>query len=153
MSRYELVSHWHLDAPIDAVWDALHDVGSWPQWWSYVLEVEELEPADAQGIGALRRSVWGNAMPYQLTFTMRTSVAQRPHVLEAIFEGELTGVGRWTLTEQGAATEVRYDWEVTTARAWMNVMAPLLGPMFRWNHGLVMADGAQGLARYLAARR
>jgi uncharacterized protein YndB with AHSA1/START domain len=152
MSRYELVSHWHLNAPIEAVWNALYDVASWPRWWSYVLDVEDLESGDAAGIGAVRRFTWGSALPYQLSFTMKTTVVQRPHLLEAIAEGELNGVGRWTLREQGAATEVRYDWEVTTARTWMNVMSPVLGPMFRWNHGLVMADGAKGLARYLERR-
>ena len=152
MSSYELVSHWHLQAPIGAVWDALSDVASWPRWWSYVLEVQELERGDAAGIGAVRQFTWGSALPYQLTFTMQTTVIQRPHVLEAIAEGELNGVGRWTLTQLPDATEVRYDWEVTTTRSWMNVMSPVLGPMFRWNHGQVMADGQQGLARYLAGR-
>jgi uncharacterized protein YndB with AHSA1/START domain len=152
MSRYELVSHWHLNAPIGAVWDALCDVASWPKWWSYVLDVQELERADAAGIGAVRRITWGSALPYQLTFTMQTTVLQRPHLIEVIAEGDLNGFGRWKLTELGAATEVHYYSEVTTARAWMNVMSPLLGPMFRWNHGQVMADGQQGLARYLAGR-
>jgi uncharacterized protein YndB with AHSA1/START domain len=152
MSRYELVTHWHLNAPIGAVWDALHDVAGWPKWWSYVLDVEPLERGDGTGMGALHRITWGSALPYQMTFNMRTSVIQRPTVIEAIAEGDLNGVGRWTLTQAGAATEVRYDCDVSTARAWMNVMSPLLGPMFRWNHGQVMADGAQGLARYLAAK-
>ena len=152
MSRYELVTHWHLNAPITAVWDALRDVASWPKWLSYVLEVQELARGDAAGIGAIRQITWGSALPYQLTFTMQTTVIQRPTMMEAIAEGELNGVGRWTLTQLGAATEVRYDWEVTTARSWMNVMSPVLGPMFRWNHGQVMADGQQGLARYLASK-
>jgi hypothetical protein len=153
MNRYQLASHWHLDASIERVWAALYDVASWPKWWPYVQEVEELEAGDAGGVGALRRFTWGSALPYQLTFTMRTSAVERPYILEAIAEGELSGIGRWTLIPRGpAATEVRYDWEVSTSRTWMNVMAPVLGPMFRWNHGQVMAAGAQGLSQYLGAR-
>jgi hypothetical protein len=91
-------------------------------------------------------------VPYQLTFSMRRTVAQRPQLLEYLFEGDLHGTGRWTLLPQGAATEVRHDWDVTTPGTWMAMMSPLLGPMFRWNHGLVMADGAGGLARHLAAQ-
>jgi carbon monoxide dehydrogenase subunit G len=151
MSRYELTTHWHVDAPIDAVWHALNDVASWPKWWSYVLEVEELTRGDASGLGAVHTLTWGTAFPYLLTFTMRRTVMQRPHRIEAIFEGQLNGIGRWSLNPHAQGTEVRYDWEVTTAGAWMNMMSPLLGPMFRWNHGLVMADGARGLSRYLAA--
>jgi uncharacterized protein YndB with AHSA1/START domain len=150
MGRYVLASDWHLDAPIERVWNALYDVASWPKWWRYVIEVSELGCGDAAGIGAVRRFTWGSALPYQLSFTMRTTVMERPTVMEAIAEGELNGVGRWTLQPQGTATRVRYDWEVSTSRSWMNVMAPVLGPMFRWNHGQVMAAGAQGLAQYLA---
>jgi membrane protein implicated in regulation of membrane protease activity len=62
MSRYELVTHWHLNAPIGAVWDALHDVANWPKWWSYVLDVEPLERGDAAGMGALHRITWGSAL-------------------------------------------------------------------------------------------
>jgi hypothetical protein len=29
-------------------------------------------------------------------------------------------------------------------------LAPLLAPVFRWNHGKVMADGGRGLARELS---
>jgi hypothetical protein len=85
---------------------------------------------------------------------MRTTVVQKPHLLEGVAEGELNGMGRWTLASSntGTGTEVRYDWEVSTTRAWMNVMAPFLGPMFRWNHGKVMAAGAQGLNAYLRSR-
>ena len=32
---------------------------------------------------------------------------------------------------------------------WMNLLAPLLAPAFRWNHGQVMAQGGHGLAQYL----
>jgi len=153
MSRYQLESHWHLNAPIHAVWDALYDVANWPRWWPFVIDVQEVTRGDANGIGAVRRFTWGSALPYQLTFQMRTTVVQKPNVIEGVAEGELNGVGRWTLApgKTGTGTDVLYDWEVTTTRAWMNVMAPFLGPMFRWNHGKVMAAGAQGLNAYLRA--
>jgi hypothetical protein len=40
-------------------------------------------------------------------------------------------------------------WQVATSRAWMNALAPVLAPAFRWNHGAVMAAGARGLASHL----
>lgn len=151
MNRHELVSTWHLAAPVDRVWDVLQDVAGWPRWWSYVLEVETLSQGEASGIGAEHRLTWGTTVPYQLTFTMRRTVAQRPYLMESHFNGQLHGVGRWTLAPRGAGTEVRHDWEVTTPGTWMTMISPLLGPMFRFNHGFVMADGATGLSRFLAA--
>jgi uncharacterized protein YndB with AHSA1/START domain len=149
---YELVTEWHLDAPIGRVWDALYDVDGWPRWWKYVLAVETVEPGDDRGVGAVRRYTWGSRLPYRLSFNMRSTVVEPPHVLAGEAAGELNGAGRWTLTEDGATTRARYDWNVATSRAWMNALAPLLAPAFRWNHGQVMADGARGLARHLGVR-
>ena len=149
MKRFALVSHWHLGAPIDTVWQALYAVEHWPRWWKYVRAVEEIQKGDASGVGAVRRYTWASRLPYQLSFQMRSTVVDRPHRLEGEAIGELTGTGRWTLTGLGASTRVRYDWEVATTRPWMNLLAPLLAPAFRWNHGQVMAQGGRGLAQYL----
>jgi hypothetical protein len=54
--------------------------------------------------------------------------------------------------EQGSTTRVCYDWTVMTTRVWMNALAPLLAPVFRWNHGQVMAAGGQGLAKHLGVQ-
>src|SRR6185369_11171461 len=126
MKRYALVTEWQLAAPIDAIWCALYDVDQWPRWWPYVRRVVEVSPGGADGVGAVRRFTWGSRLPYQLSFHMRTTVVRKPYLLQAEAEGELSGLGRWTLSEEGHATRVRYDWEVATARAWMNVAAPLL---------------------------
>jgi hypothetical protein len=151
MNRYALVTEWQLRAPIDRVWDALYDVAAWPRWWKYVLAVEELEKGDAAGVGALRRYTWSSRLPYRLTFNMRSTIVDRPHVLAGEAIGELTGSGRWMLRDEGATVCVRYDWQVATSRAWMNALAPILAPAFRWNHGAVMAAGARGLASHLGA--
>jgi hypothetical protein len=118
-----------------------------------VLAVEELERGDATGVGAVRRYTWGSRLPYRLTFSMRTTVVKSPQLLEGVAQGELNGMGRWTLSQAGANTHAQYDWQVATSRAWMNALAPVLAPMFRWNHGEVMAEGARGLARFLGVRQ
>jgi hypothetical protein len=153
MNSYKLASHWHFAAPIDCIWDALYEAETWPKWWKYVLAVEELQRGDAAGVGAVRRYTWGSRLPYRLSFSMRTTAVNSPYLLEGVAHGELTGLARWTLSEKGANTRVRYDWHVSTSRAWMNVLAPVLAPMFRWNHGEVMAEGARGLARYFGVRQ
>jgi polyketide cyclase/dehydrase/lipid transport protein len=153
MNSYQLVSHWYFAAPIDCIWDGIYDVETWPKWWKYVLAVEELERGDATGVGAVRRYTWGSRLPYRLTFSMRTTRVDSPQLLEGVAQGELDGTGRWTLSQHGAHTHVRYDWQVSTSRAWMNALAPVLAPAFRWNHGEVMAEGARGLARYLGVRQ
>ncbi len=45
-----------------------------------------------------------------------------------------------------------YEWNVRTTRPWMNLVAPVARPVFRWNHNAVMHSGGQGLADLLGAR-
>jgi hypothetical protein len=149
LSGYALVTHWHIGAAIDPVWDALYRVEDWPRWWRYVKAVVELKQGDANGVGAVRRFTWTSRLPYSLTFEMRSSVVERPTFMEGIASGELSGRGRWRFAAEGATTRVRYEWTVQTTRPWMNLLAPLMAPAFRWNHGQVMAEGGRGLARHL----
>ncbi|HTP46075.1 MAG TPA: SRPBCC family protein [Casimicrobiaceae bacterium] len=149
MREYALVTHWHLRAPIDRVWDAIYGVEDWPRWWRFVEAVVALQKGDANGVGAVRRFTWTSRLPYALTFEMRSSVVERPTFMEGTASGELTGLGRWRLAPEGESTRVRYEWTVVATKSWMNLLAPLLAPAFRWNHGQVMAEGGRGLARHL----
>ena len=150
--EYSLVTRWHFDAPVSQVWDALVAVEHWARWWCFVQSVVELEEGDADGIGALRRYVWSSRLPYRLSFEMRTTAIEHHALMEAVATGELNGVGRWRLSTIGTTTRVRYEWTVTTAKRWMNLFAPILAPVFRWNHDQVMAEGGRGLARHLGVR-
>jgi len=98
-----------LAAAIDRVWDAIYAVESWPLWWKYVLAVVELEKGESSGVGAVRRYAWSSRLPYQLSFNMRSTVVQRPRLLEGEAVGELVGIGRWNLSSEALTTRVRYD--------------------------------------------
>jgi hypothetical protein len=152
VNRFSLTTHWHLEAAIDRVWEALVATPEWPSWWRYVHAVEEIEPGGADGLGALRRLTWSSRLPYRLSFLMRASAMRRPTFMEGTAEGDLQGTGRWHLESEQSTTRVRYEWTVATTARWMNILAPLLAPAFRWNHDQVMAEGGRGLARYLGVR-
>jgi hypothetical protein len=66
--------------------------------------------------------------------------------------GELTGTGRWRLFEQDGLTAILYEWNVATSKRWMTLLAPVLRPVFAWNHDVVMRWGGEGLARRTGAR-
>jgi uncharacterized protein YndB with AHSA1/START domain len=151
-TEFNLVTNWTLDAPREAVWAELTKPEDWPAWWRAVARVELLEPGDKHGVGALRRMTWRTALPYSLTFDMRTVRVESMTVIEGRAEGELTGVGRWTVDGDRDKTHVRYDWRVEVTQPWMRFVAPIARPVFAWNHGVVMGWGGEGLACKLATR-
>jgi Polyketide cyclase / dehydrase and lipid transport len=153
MTQYHFVTHWHVDAPIDDVWETISHSERWPSWWKGVEKVVELEAGNKDGIGNLRHYVWKSLLPYRLGFDVRTTRIERPHVLAGDASGELAGTGRWDIRESPAGgTDLTYYWDVRTTRAWMNALAPLARPIFRWNHNYVMNSGARGLAKLLEGR-
>jgi len=149
--QFHLVTHWHLDAPIRRVWEALSKPGDWPRWWRYVRAVEQLAPGDDEGIGAVRRYTWTSRLPYRIRFDMRTTALQEPVLMEGVASGDLQGSGRWQLQSEGSTTRVRYDWIVLVDKPWMRLFAPVLAPAFAWNHNQVMREGGRGLAAHIGA--
>ena len=151
MASYRFLTTWCLDAPIDDVWDAIHGVERWPEWWKGVERVEKLEHGRDDGVGSVYRHTWRSLLPYEIEFVMRTTRVERPYALEGAAYGELTGEGRWRLYT-GHGTAVTYEWSVRTTVPWMNWIAPIGRPVFAWNHDYVMRQGGEGLARLLGAR-
>jgi uncharacterized protein YndB with AHSA1/START domain len=152
MTEYRFLTTWLLEADRERVWDAIHEAERWPEWWQGVLEAEQLSDGDAAGVGQQSRYVWKAKLPYRVEFLIRSTRVERPHLLEGEASGELAGVGRWRLFEQGDVTAVIYEWNVRTTRAWMNLLAPLARPAFKANHDYVMRNGGEGIAKLLGAR-
>jgi Polyketide cyclase / dehydrase and lipid transport len=149
VARYSFLTTWALAAPIDDVWEALSDATAWPTWWRGVRVAEQLDPGGVDQLGSVHRYVWRSRLPYDISFTIRTTRVERPYLLEGVAAGDLRGSGCWRLWSAPAATAVTYEWDVETTIAWMNAVAPLGRPIFRWSHDHVMRNGGRGLARRL----
>lgn len=150
MADYRFLTTWCVDAPIERVWDAMHDLERWPSWWKGVESVVKLDRGDEDGLGSRWRQVWRSRLAYTLAFELRVTRVERPFLLEAVADGQLTGNGRWRLFE-GQGTALLYEWKVETTGRGMNLLAPLARPVFVWNHNAIMQEGGRGLARLLDA--
>ena len=144
--EYAFLSTWLLEAPRPAVWDVLRDAERWPEWWRGVQRVAKLGPDERY------RIAWRSRIPYSLEFDFTVERVERPGLMQGTAHGELEGHGRWRLLEEGGVTAVVYDWDVTTNKRWMNLVAPLARPVFSYNHDVVMGWGGEGLARHLGVR-
>ena len=152
MADYRFLTTWLLESPREPVWEAIYDQRNWPRWWRGVEEVHEEDPGDDGGVGAVSRMVWRSLLPYRIEFQVTTTRVERPHLMQGDAVSELTGVGRWRLFERDGVTAALYEWNVSTTKPWMNLIAPLARPVFEWNHDWVMARGAEGIAERLGCR-
>jgi hypothetical protein len=124
----------------------------WPQWWRGVERVAELAPGDARRVGSRYRIAWRSRIPYELEFDFTVHTVDEPCCMAGQAVGELDGSGTWRLFEQNGITAVVYDWDVTTSKRWMKLLAPVARPVFEYNHDVVMRWGGEGLARRLGTR-
>lgn len=152
MTEYHLLTTWRIEAPLEQVYAAIHDVPDWPTWWPAAKRLEAVSAGDADGVGSVWRHCWQGYLPYRLAFDVRTTRIDPLLTIEGITRGDLDGVGRWHFSSQGGSSIVRYEWHVRSRRWWMNLSAPLLRPIFIRNHAQVMKQGGTGLAGQLGAR-
>lgn len=149
MGEYHLLSTWHIEAPLDAVYGEIFNSLQWPDWWPGLQNVAQTAAGDARGIGSKRFYSWQGALPYRVEFEVRTTRIDNLLAIEGAAVGDLEGTGCWRFGYQDAVSVAQFAWHVRTTKWWWKVLEPLARPMFIRNHGLLMAQGAQGLARRL----
>ena len=145
MAQYSFVTQWDVHASLGDTWRLIENVKEWSSWWRGVLEVKEIKDDHR----TLFAHTWRSFLPYRLKFVTEITEIKEFNSITAMVSGELKGTGRWKFQREGNVTKVTYYWDVRTTLAWMNVTAPLLKGVFRWNHDTVMRWGGEGLARQL----
>jgi hypothetical protein len=144
---------WRLRGTAEQVYDVLSRPRDFPRWWPDVyLDVTELEPGDANGVGRVVALRTRGKLPYELNWQAEMTAAQKPHRMSVCARGDLAGRGEWRLRQDGDSVVVTYDWTVLATKTWMKALAPLLKPVFVWNHRWAMQRGFEGLVRELARR-
>lgn len=149
MAEYHLLTIWRIDAPLPQVYDVIHDSMHWPEWWSGAKKVEQTAAGEGNGINSVRRYSWQGDLPYPLVFEVRATRIEALVAIEGDTRGDLEGTGRWRFAANGEGCIVHFEWHVRSTRWWMNLLAPLARPLFIRNHGRIMKQGGEGLARRL----
>lgn len=147
--EYVFIDEWHVDAPPEAVFDALADATTYPEWWRPVyIETTTDGPPE---VGRASEQHFKGRLPYHLHTRSTVTRYERPAVVGADVEGDLRGRGLWTLTPRDGGTDVRFDWRVYAEKPIVRALTPVLRPLFRWNHAWAIARAQDGLEPY--ARR
>ncbi len=144
--EYVFVDEWDVRAPIEEVFEAVADARTYPAWWKPVyIAVEADGPPD---VGCVSRQHFKGRLPYTLKITSSIVRLERPREVEAHVDGDLSGRGIWTLTDEDGGVHIRFDWRVNADRALLRYLSPVLRPAFRWNHNWAIARAMEGLEPY-----
>ena len=141
--EYRFVDEWDVAAPPAAVFHAISEARTYPQWWRPVYI--DVDASGEPEVGKESRQHFKGRLPYHLHTRSRITRLEPPHVIEADVDGDLRGHGKWTLTEIPEGTHVRFDWQVFADKPLLRVLTPILRPAFRWNHAWAIARAREGL--------
>ncbi len=147
--EYLFVDEWDVDAPPEAVFDAIADATTYPEWWRPVyIDTTSDGPPE---LGRVSHQHFKGRLPYHLRTRSTITLYERPTAIGADVEGDLRGRGLWTITPRGDGTHVRFDWRVYAEKPIVRALTPVLRPLFRWNHAWAIARAQEGLEPF--ARR
>jgi uncharacterized protein YndB with AHSA1/START domain len=144
--EYVFVDEWDVDAPIEAVFAAVADASTYPEWWKPVYR--SVVTRGEVGVGQTSDHYFKGKLPYTLRLRAEMTEYEPPRRFAVKTDGDLSGTGVWTFEEHGGKTNVRWDWTVFADKPLLRVLTPVLRPLFRSNHNWAVARAREGLEPY-----
>ncbi|HVW39804.1 MAG TPA: SRPBCC family protein [Amycolatopsis sp.] len=139
LNTYRFRDTWVIPAPVPAVFRAVVDLATYPQWWPDVRSVTRLDDDTAE-------IVCQASLPYRLVIRMRRTEENEPAGRLAVdLDGDLRGslAARVRVHVSGTTLDIHQD--VVASKPLLRSLAPLARPLFRVNHAMMMRRGQRGL--------
>ena len=153
-NQYHFITRWRVEGTCGEVADVLGDPLMFPRWWpSVYLDVQQLEPPDARGLGRRVSAVSKGFLPYTIRWESETTESRYPHGFTIVARGDFDGRGIWTFEQNGRFADVTYDWRLSAEKPLLRNLSFLLKPLFEANHRWAMAQGENSLKLELLRRR
>lgn len=151
---YHFITHWRVLGGIEQVADILRDAPSLVHWWpSVYLDVTEIAPGNADGIGKVVDLYTTGLLPYTLRWQFEVVEVNYPYGFVINAWGDFTGRGVWTLAQDGPWVNVTYDWRIRADKPILRHLSFILKPIFSANHNWAMAKGEESLRLELDRRQ
>ena len=145
---YTFKSLWRIPASTKRVNDAVLNTGDWTAWWKGLERVEIIK--EAHGAGSIYNCNWRSASGYRLRTTITVTNYEPEKIIEFDSNGDLKGSGSFRMRQTSQGSSITINWNVSTTKPWMNLVKPLLRPLFEHNHAKLMKSGEAGLQHYLS---
>ena len=153
-NEYRFVSRWRVAGTCGEVADVLGDPLTLSQWWpSVYLDVQEVRPPDARGVGRRVRLHTKGWLPYTLRWEFEVVESRYPYGFTLVANGDFDGRGVWTFEQDGPFVDITYDWRIRAEKPLLRNLSFLFKPIFEANHRWAMAQGEASLQLELARRR
>lgn len=150
---FQFVTHWRVPGTVEEVTQVLGNGPDLVRWWpSVYLDVVELAPGRADGLGRVTSLYTKGWLPYTLRWQFRVTEVQHPHGFSLEAWGDLTGRGVWAFRQDGDHVAITYDWRIRGDKPLFRYFSFLLKPLFSANHLWAMARGEESLKLELARR-
>lgn len=151
-NEYHFITKWRVRSTVSEVKEILGDAVGLKRWWpSVYLDVEQIAPGDAIGVGKLVSLYTKGWLPYTLRWSFRvTDVREDGFSIEAF--GDFVGRGVWTFVQDGDFVDITYDWRIRADKLLLRLFSPLMKPLFESNHIWAMEKGRESLELELLRR-
>jgi hypothetical protein len=147
--NYQFNSRWEIPATLPRCSAAIIAFDDWKTWWPGLISTNLVHSEDAV-VGTSIEMTWRSMLGYKLALRLTITDYTPQHYIAFTSAGDLAGTGSWAFSALSEArTQMEVTWQVATQRAWMNIAAPLLKPVFIAAHHRLMAQGERGLRAYL----
>jgi len=154
INNYHFVTQWRVQATVEEVIAVLGDAMGLPRWWPAVyLDVQEIAPGDAAGIGRKIDLYTKGWLPYTLRWRFHVSEVEAMKRIVLLAEGDFVGRGIWTLQPDRDWVNITYDWKITARKPLLRSLSFLFKPIFAANHHWAMRQGEESLRLEIARRR
>ncbi len=148
VNNYTFHDEWKIKASLPKSWKAISKSTGWESWWPGLKTAHIINhPGDI--VGSSIQLTWRSKTGYHLRHTITITSIEPRHVIRFVSSGDLVGQGSWQLSEENDLTHMAIDWHVQTTKRWMNLLSPILRPIFVRNHAALMKNGESGLNKYL----
>lgn len=151
MAQYRFLTEMHVRAPILDVYELVARPDGWVTAWQDAVKVQRTAEGDPDGVGGSFDAVVRAPLGYRLSATISTVAADRPHQLRMSATGGLEGAATWNLAASDGVTTATFAFDVESNMRWLNLLTPILRPVFERSHHVVVRHAAEAAATSIDA--
>jgi hypothetical protein len=153
-STYHFLTSWRLKASPEEVYDIIGQPLEYPRWWpSVYLDCRETASGSPNGTGRCVQFHTKGWLPYTLHWQACTTEAVPSARIAFDASGDFTGRGIWSFLENGAFTDITFEWNITAGKPLLRYLTPVMRPVFEANHRWAMQQGEISLREELIRYR